>query len=86
MRIIDIPYLNITGPDREWEASALFFQSQQLIIVFFLQCNPKETTSYTSPSPKSGRPVTSTSCLVPLVTHLQPLALLFFFFYTRVLF
>lgn len=77
MRIIDIPYLNITGPDREWEASALFFQPQQLIIVFFLQCNLKETTSYTSPSRKNGRPATSTSCLVPLVTHLQPLSLLF---------
>lgn len=78
MRIIDIPYLNITGPDREWEASAPFFRSQQLIIVFFLQCNLRGTTSYTSPSRKNGRPVTSTSCLVPLVTHLQPLSLLLF--------
>lgn len=33
----------------------------------FLQCNRKEITSCTSPSRKNGRPVTSTSCLVPLV-------------------
>lgn len=47
-----------------------FFQSQQLIIVLFPQCNPKETTFYMSLSRKNGRPVTSTSCLVPLVKHL----------------
>lgn len=45
----------------------------------FLQCNLKETTFYTSPSQKSGRPVTSTSSLVPLVKHLpKPLMLLFY--------
>lgn len=44
----------------------------------FLQCNLKETTFYTSPSQKNGRPVTSTSSLVPLVKHLpEPVMLLF---------
>lgn len=81
MRIIDIPYLNITGPDRKWQTDPrrAFFQSQQLTFVLFLQCNLKETTFCTSPSQKNGRPVTSTSCLVPLVEHLlKPVTLLFY--------
>ncbi|CAF98128.1 unnamed protein product, partial [Tetraodon nigroviridis] len=75
MRIIDIPYLNITGPDRTWQThpGRSSFRSQQLTFVLFLQCNLNETTFYTSPSQKNGRPVTSTSCSVPSVKHLLQL-------------
>lgn len=59
-----------------------FFQSQQLTFVLFLQCNLNETTFYTSPSQKNGRPATSTSCLVPLVKHhLKPVMLCFCFLF-----
>lgn len=86
MRIIDIPYLNITGPDRKWptDPPRSSSQAQQLTLVLFPQCNRKETTFCTSPSQRNGRPVTSTSSLVPLVKHLlTPVMLLFEFLFVN---
>lgn len=86
MRIIDIPYLNITGPDRKWptDPPRSSLQSQQLTVVLFLQCNRNETTFFTSPSQRNGRPATSTSSLVPLVKHLlEPVMSLFEFLFVN---
>lgn len=43
MRIIDIPYLNITGPDRKWQAEPrrASFQSQPLTFCAFSPVQPK---------------------------------------------
>lgn len=73
MRIIDIPYLNITGPDckliKPW--IPLSFSIVSYVCVIFVQCNPRETTFFMWPFQRNGRRVTCTSSLVPLVRRAQ---------------
>ncbi len=77
MRVIDIPYLNMSGPDRKSYTHTHSYYSQYTCSVSFkhftvcvcVQCSPKEIMSCTSRSLKSGRPATCTSSSAPSVTH-----------------
>ena len=86
MRIIDIPYLNMTGPDCKWTnflfwtVSAYTPSSSYFIhfpatfawwVCFLPQCDLSGTMFSTSPSLKNGKPATSTSSSVPSVKHIH---------------
>lgn len=74
MRVADIPYLNISGPDCKSEVSCLSCSLARSLSpsspygnTCLFQCSRSGTTFCTSPSLKSGKPVTCTSCSAPLV-------------------